>query len=224
MSRDEQAIWDRHWETLGKDRAAFGAIASLYRKSLLSRAVRHFLDKYFVREGFFVEAGSGTGQASGRISSDGRRLVALDFSLVALRSAREQGLHQHFLCADIRHLPFKTESVAGIWNLGVMEHFPEADGVEILREFGRVLEKKGVMVLFWPPEFGFSRLLLGPIEAIRSRGGRTYRFFPDEVNRLRSLRQARATMRSAGLEPVASRVSLRDLFVHVVAIARKASL
>ena len=67
-----------------------------------------------------------------------------------------------------------------------------------------------------------SRLVLAPIEWLRSRfRGRPFRFFPDEVNRLRSRRHASETLRAAGLEPVAADFTLRDAFIHIVAVGRK---
>ncbi len=97
-----------------------------------------------------------------------------------------------FLQGDITRLPLRDASIAGVWNLGFLEHFDESAGIRILREFRRVLAPGGHAVLFWPPEFGSSRLVLAPIEKLRSVArGSPFRFFPDEVNRLASRAHAR---------------------------------
>jgi SAM-dependent methyltransferase len=122
---------------------------------------------------------------------------------------------------DIHALPFADGELAGAWNLGVLEHFPAEEGRAILRELGRVLRPGACAVLFWPPSFGLSRLVLAPVEWVRSRPGRRFRFFPDEVNRMRSFAHARATLQGAGLEVAAVDFSWRDLFIHLVAVGRR---
>jgi SAM-dependent methyltransferase len=214
--------WERHWHSTGDSASLFGRTASLVRRVILSRAVRHYAEAYFPNEGVFLECGCGTGQSSSRIPRHGRKLIALDFSTAALAAARKVPAFTGFLQADIRGLPFPDGTVAGIWNLGVMEHFDAEATCRILKEFGRVLKPGAVAILFWPPEYGSSRWVLAPIEWIRSeRAGRPVRFFPDEVNRLRSKRHARAALREAALEPVAVDFTPRDGFIHMVLVARK---
>lgn len=223
QSASERAVWDRHWRGLqGGDSSFFGFLASLVRKTILCRAVRYYTDRFFAPRGYFVEAGCGTTQASATIARHERRLVALDFSLPALLAARGEAPHQFFLAGDIRRLPFRDGSLAGIWNLGVMEHFEPAVGREILVELRRALAPGAAAILFWPPEFGLSRLVLAPIEWMRTRvSGRPFHFFPDEVNRLTSLAHGRRSLAEAGLEPAAVAFSPRDSFIHVVAVGRK---
>jgi SAM-dependent methyltransferase len=189
---------------------------------VLRRAVAHYASRYFPSGGACVEAGCGTAQASESVATLGRHLVGLDFSLGVLAAARGGAApHRSWVRADIRALPFRDGALAGVWNLGVMEHFAPEDGRAILHEFRRVLAPGACAVLFWPPEFGLSRLVLAPIETLRSRPGRPFRFFPDEVNRLRSRRHARDTLRAGGFEPVAVDFTARDGFIHLVAVGRK---
>jgi SAM-dependent methyltransferase len=218
----ENEAWEKHWHATSGKASVFGRIASLVRTQVISRAVRHYAEAYFPPSGIFVECGCGTAQSSSRIARRGRTLVALDFSSAALLQARAVPVFSGFLQGDIFRLPFRDGSVAGIWNLGVMEHFDAEATREILLEFRRVLAPGGHGILFWPPEFGSSRWVLGPIERWRSRKGRPrFRFFPDEVNRLRSKRQARQALAEAGLEAPAIDFTPRDAFIHMVAVARR---
>ncbi len=218
----EQEIWERHWRSTARPDALVGRIAAAVRRHVLSRAVRHYTDRYFGRRGVFVECGCGTGQASARIVRNGRSLVALDVSPEALQQSRSVGSFTGRVQADIRRLPFRDGSVSGIWNLGVMEHFDPASGLAILREFRRVLEPGGCAILFWPPEFGSSRWVLGPVEwLVGRRRGSAFHVFPDEVNRIRSRAHAIETVRAAGLESVATDFTLRDAFIHMVVVARR---
>ena len=222
MSGSGRAEWDAHWSAISPRRSLFGRVASLVRRQLLSRAVRRYAERFFPSEGFVVEAGCGTAQSSGRIERGGRRPVALDFSAPALREARAVPLFTGAVQADIERLPFASASLSGLWNLGVMEHFEADRGVRILREFARVLRPGAHAILFWPPEFGSSRLVLAPIEGVRSvLSGRPFRFFPDEVNRLRSKEHACRLLAAAGLEVAGLEFSARDAFIHLVVVARR---
>jgi SAM-dependent methyltransferase len=220
-ARDDARVWDRHWEALSERSSLFGRLASLVRTGLLSRAVRAFADEHFPRGGIFVEAGCGTAESSSRIDPAGRTLVAMDISRLALRAARRVPVFRGLLQGDLFRLPFRDGSVSGLWNLGVMEHFPTEEGRALLAEFARVLAPGGVALLFWPPEFGSSHLLLAPIEALRSRPGAPFRFFPDEVNRLRSRAHAAKMLEGTGLEPAVRSFGPRTFFIHLVVVARK---
>lgn len=222
-ARDDARVWDDHWAALSGRRSLFGRLASFVRTSLLSRAVRAFADEHFSEDGVFVEAGCGTAESSSRIDPAGRTLVAMDISRLAVRAARRIPVFSGLLQGDLFRLPFQDASLAGLWNLGVMEHFQPEEGRALLREFARVLRPGGVALLFWPPEFGASRLLLAPIEALRSRPGVPFHFFPDEVNRLRSRTHGVAMLEGTGLEPVVLSFGPRDLFIHLVVVARKLS-
>ena len=218
----DRQVWDQHWQELqGGDSSFFGRLASWVRRRILARAVRHYTDRFFPADGVVVETGCGTAQASGELRR-GAVAVALDFSLPALLEARRgKPPHRLFVRGDIRALPFADDTVAGAWNLGVMEHFTPAEGEAILREHLRVLRPRARAIFFWPPEFGLSRLVLAPIELLRSRPRRPFRFFPDEVNRLRSLAHGRRTLAAAGFTPAAVDFGPRDAFIHVVAVGEK---
>ena len=216
------AEWDRHWRALASNRRFFGALASIVRRTVLRSAVAHYAERFLPRAGVLVETGCGTGQASGGIPRHARRLLGLDLSLPALRAARAGGAYRWVVAGDLRRLPIRDGAVAGIWNLGVMEHFLPADGRAILAEFRRVLRPGSPVLMFWPPEFGSSRLVLGPIERLARLLGRPHwTFFPAEVHRLRSRRHAHEELRAGGFEPVAVEFSARDAFLHVVAVGRR---
>ncbi len=218
----ELDVWDRHWRGFRGERSLFGTVASLVRRLVLCRAVRHYTGRYFAPQGWFADAGCGTGQASAQIEPAARRLLGLDFSFEALLEARRTSSYRALVQCDIRHLPFRDGSLAGVWNLGVMEHFHPPEGQEILRELARTLRPGGTALLFWPPEMGSSRLVVAPLEWVRTHvSGRKFELFPAEVNRLRSFRHARAMLRGGALEPAAVHFSFHDLFIHFVVVGRK---
>lgn len=222
LKGDIRESWDAHWARLDAPSSTFGRIASLVRRRLFSRAVRSYAERYLPRQGVLVEMGCGGAESSCRMPGSDRKLVALDFSAAALRQARGVGVFGSCIQGDLERLPFGPATVDGAWNLGVLEHFDQEKGIRVLAELRRVLKPAGVAVLFWPPRFGSSRLVLGPIEAVRSRAsGRPFRFFPDEVNQLRSKAHAREVFASAGLEPVTIDFPLRAALIHIVAVVRR---
>ena len=224
MSEPSRATWDEHWDAIQRDSSVFGRIASFVRVQVLSRAVAHYASRYLADDGPLLEAGSGSGQSSSRIGVRGRPRIALDYASRALRQARAVPVFDAFLQGDLTRLPLRDASISGLWNLGVLEHFDEAAGVRVLREFRRVLIPGGHAVLFWPPDFGSSRMVLAPIEKLRSwRRASRFQFFPDEVNRLRSRAHARRLLAAADLEERRIDFSCRDLFIHVVVVARRPS-
>ena len=217
----DRRSWNRHWRGLDHEASTFGKLASLVRRGILARAVRHHTDRYFGAGGIFVEVGCGSGEASAAIRRGGRHLVGCDYSMAAL-AATAATTYDSLVLADGARLPFRDASVAGIWNLGVMEHFLPATARAILGEFRRVLQPRCRAVMFWPPEFGSSRLVLAPIEwATSLLRRRTFRFFPDEVNRLATRRGARELLADAGLAPVAEHFTSVDAFIHVVVVAER---
>jgi len=221
--------WDEYWRDSAQDRSLFAVIAKLYRRFLISPAVRHYFRKYFRDEPGrrYLHAGCGSAESDRRIGFTRASLVLMDISREALLIAKRESKapNVHLVCGDIFRPPFREASFDGVWNLGVMEHFDPNQAAEILAEFRRVLRPGHVAILFWPPNFGSSRWILAPIERLLTwRRGRTFRFFPDEVNRLRSRGHALAIMKAADLEPIAADFTFRDCFIHLVAVGRKPSV
>lgn len=202
IPKEEEEAWLRHWSE-GNQQSAAQRFFSFYRKAIFARTVRHFTSKFFPEKGVFLEAGSGTAETSSLIpKSGGRTLLALDLVLPVL-----QRVHP---CMDIRvrgdifRLPFHDNSLDGIWNVGVMEHFlhPQIDA--ILREFHRVLKPGGRVILLWPATFSIPQRMLRVVEFfvnLRNKG-RKFQFHPDEISQIRSIREGREVLTRNQFHPV----------------------
>lgn len=215
--------WDSYWS--GQRRGGAGLydiLASFYREHVIKRALNHFLRRHFPAGARVLHAGCGGGQVDIDIVRH-LDVTALDISTAALhRYARENRGRALIVGGDLFRLPFADTSFAGVYNLGVMEHFQAEQIVPLLRELHRVLRPGGRVVLFWPPEFGLSVRVLGLVHWILNDVlRRNVHLHPPEPSRVPSCRQARAWLAASGFEDVRLYFGPRDLFTHLVVMARR---
>lgn len=143
---EQKDIWENYWKNNLKYK-----ILNFFRKNIISKEVRFYANSYLPDEGIILECGSGSGESSIHLSTNNKRiLIAVDISLSALKIAKEKNIYKHFVVGDICHLPFKKETVSGIFNIGVMEHFTKEQLKIILSVLKNVLVKGGKIVIFWP--------------------------------------------------------------------------
>jgi SAM-dependent methyltransferase/uncharacterized protein YbaR (Trm112 family) len=221
--KPEEIAWTEHWSD-SKQHSASQRFFSFYRKAVFARAVAYFVDHYLPREGVLVEAGSGTSETSMLIDKRGgcRTLAALDLIRPVLE--RCHPAMDVRVCGDIFALPFQDASIDGIWNVGVMEHFTHPQIDAILREFRRVLKPGSRVVLLWPAKFSIPQRILRVLEwfiNLRRRKDDKFRFHPDEISQLRSVRQGREVLTRNGFEPVAIDIGLRTLMAFETLVGEK---
>jgi SAM-dependent methyltransferase len=220
--RQEEVDWTEHWSA-EKQHSLSQRFFSFYRKTVFARAVAYFVDRYLSPEGVLVEAGSGTAETSMLIDkrNGGRSLVAVDLIRPVLE--RCHPVMDVRICGDIFSLPFPDGSIDGIWNVGVMEHFPHSQIDAILKEFRRVLKPQGRIVLLWPATFSVPQRILRVLEWFINlrRGTPKFRFHPDEISQLRSAKQGREVLTRNGFRPVAIDLGLRTLMAFETLIGEK---
>ncbi len=220
--QDYKIYWDMHWSK-NKD-SLFGKLGSAYRKNVMAGALSYYFERYFPKKGFFVEAGSGTSQTSVRIIKHQRKLVAVDISRHALKEAAKVPQIDEVVQADIFNLPFKNESIDGIWNLGVLEHFTPDQDEQILAEFRRVLRKNAPIIIFWPPKYSLNGMIFRAIEFFVNlfrMGKKPFRFYPDEINKPNSMNQTKKFFEKNGFRKVRVFFPWRNAFGDFVIVARK---
>jgi SAM-dependent methyltransferase len=220
--KPEEIAWTEHWSA-DNQQSASQRFFSFYRKAVFARAVAYFVHRYLPRAGVLVEAGSGTSETSMLIDkrNGACTLVAVDL----IRPVLE---HCHpamdvRVCGDIFALPFRENSIDGIWNVGVMEHFTHDQIDCILREFCRVLKPGARVVLLWPAVFSIPQRILRAGEWVINlrRGADKFRFHPDEISQLRSIRQGREVLTRNGFRPVAIDLGLRTLMAFETLVGEK---
>ncbi|PIQ84459.1 MAG: hypothetical protein COV75_02275 [Candidatus Omnitrophica bacterium CG11_big_fil_rev_8_21_14_0_20_63_9] len=221
------AGWDEYWlrAKRAQHQGLYARIAEFYRSQIISRAAARILARYLRNETgrHYLHAGCGSGGSDRRLACDRPTFHALDFSFTALTMNRARSLPgtHRFVCADLFHLPYRAQSIDGIFNFGVMEHLTEQDIERALAQFHRVMTPDGYVVLFWPPNFGLSVMVLTSWLWIVNRfRKRPMKLYPDEISRVRSFRWVRELMARAQFQVVRTEFGWRDLFTFVVVIAR----
>ncbi len=219
----EDKDWNNYWS--GKDKPThlvYDLIAAFYRRFIIRPSLNHFIRKYFDRDSQVMHAGCGSGQVDIGIA-DYIKISAIDISVQALSIYKKTNKHhQELIHGSIFSIPVENDFYDGIYNLGVMEHFPEDEIVKILSEFHRVLKPDGKCVLFWPPEFGLSVIFLKFVHFILNRVlKKDILLHPAEITRVTSKAQVADFLSKTGFSLVEYSFGIRDFFTYVVVIGQK---
>lgn len=219
-----RAEWDAYWsaESSGIKRL-YDVIAVIYRLFIIKPALNHYMKRYFAPGEPVLHAGCGGGQVDVDVVKR-FNVTALDISPVALERYRAlNGPNCTLLEGSILDIPADAGSFAGIYNLGVMEHFYEDDILDILRQFHRVVRPGGRLVLFWPPRYGLPNRVLRFVHyLINDVFKKPLKLHPDEFSPIESRAQIENWLNQTGFALVAFSFGPRDLFTHVVVVAERA--
>tara|TARA_Y100000034_G_C6843205_1_gene381699 strand:+ start:405 stop:1034 length:630 start_codon:yes stop_codon:yes gene_type:complete len=209
MSKD----WDTYWKKEGKS-----SIFTFVRTNVIAKELASILEKYFPKTGKFIDCGSGSSETSIKILPHQRELIALDLSEIALEKVKNNKSlpMTSTVHASIFDIPFKENSIDGIWNLGVMEHFHKEDILKILNEFHRVLKKDSYCILLWPSIYGPVNILFSSLGFILRK-----QFFPDEVSLYRSKTWIKSIIKDSKFNLVEVRWPLKGGLIYHEVIIKK---
>ncbi len=213
--------WNEYWNKQNeKNSSLYGFIAQFYRKLLIKRSLNYFIIKNFKKNSKLLHAGCGSGQVDKDISKI-MNLTALDFSYSALKIYLKENKNKLVL-GDIFSLPLKNNSYDGVYNLGVLEHFQEKEIHDLLKEINRVLKKNGKVVIFWPPVFGLSVIVLRVLQFfLKQILKREIKLHPDEVSLLKSRTHAEKIFKKAGFNMDKFYFGFKDFFTQAVIVGTK---
>lgn len=221
MTIDSKKSWDNYWESHFSSKSSQKLIYFI-RTRLIARSVRNFIDRYFKDSGIFMEMGSGSSQTSVLLNKRSRKLYALDFAFNAVSHARFIPVMDGGIQGNLFSLPFRNDSVDGIWNLGVMEHFTDSEIDTILAEFHRALKSGSCAILFWPPLIGWYKIAALILETLLSLVKiKRVKLYPDEINLIRGRKKIKSFCDRNGF--ILERCSgvCWDLFAYKVVVIRK---
>jgi SAM-dependent methyltransferase len=215
--------WDEYWAKAPKARnRAYDRFAVFYRKYIIRPYLKRFFSRYFMGKAVILHAGCGGGQVEEGIIDPGS-VIGLDISGNALSLYKKNHPGSALIRGDIMATGFRNESLDGIYNLGVMEHFSEEEIHRILSEFHRVLKKEGVIILFWPPAYGATVIFLRGVHFFyRSVLKKNIRLHPAEPSLIRSRSHVEAMVAGAGFRMRSYDFGTGDLFTYAVVVLEKA--
>ena len=198
-------------------------MASFYRRLIIRPAFERSIRANFSLRSRLLHAGCGTGQVDSRLMSQ-FDIVGLDHSARAIELyVATNGETAEAKIGSIFELPFPDSSFQGVYNLGVMEHFPRQEIVAALREFHRVLTPEGKIVLWWPPERGTSVMILKVASAVLKifASKQSESLFPTECSRIQTRENTREILAEAGFILKEFRLGIGDLYTQVLVVATK---
>ncbi len=147
-------MWSNYWNNENKKLSFYGKfkleIKKFIRNQVFAKEFAKYMNKVYLTDSIIVEAGSGSGGACSLLKNNKYNLIALDLTYEALHHCKKYPQIKNYLQADIFSIPLKNNSIDGVWNSGVMEHFYPNDNFKQLKEFHRVLKPGGQILLFWP--------------------------------------------------------------------------
>jgi dolichol-phosphate mannosyltransferase len=221
LTEQDRQGWDQYWSEKKSQSShlVYDLIAAFYRKAIIRPALNHYVRRHFGQGAKLLHAGCGSGQ----VDVDVRHyadIAALDISPAALSFYRKvNGAQCRLIHGSMFAIPSGEGSYAGIYNLGVMEHFEEALIVEALKEFRRVLVPGGKVLLFWPHEYGSSVTVLKLVHFVLNRIlKKNVKLHPDEITRIRNRSQARRLLDAAGFDLTEYSFGPRDFFTHAILV------
>jgi len=218
--------WDRYWQEGGRSasKSAYDIVARFYRNYLIKPTLNRFIKSTFAAHAELVHAGCGGGEVDTDVVRYAK-VTAVDISPVAISKYRaNHGAQAECMVMDIFRLSHIGRRFDGLYNLGVMEHFEENQLREILLEFNRTLKPGGRLVLFWPPVYGLSVIVLKIIHFVLNRVLlRNVQLHPAEPSKVRSRIQIQRLLDESGFNLESFSFGPRDAFTYAVIVAAKRS-
>jgi len=216
--------WNTYWglSDRNKTHPLYNMIAAFYRQFIISPNLNRFALKYFSKTDIVLHAGCGSGQVDTTLTQM-RSIIALDLSPKALYlyKTNNHGVKE-LIQASIFAIPIKSETLDGIYNLGVMEHFTIDEVQNALNEFYRVLKPGGQILLFWPHRMGLSVMALKVIHvALNSFSKKTIQLHPPEITYIQSKSHANQLLEKGGFSLCHYSFNISDAFTQAVVIGKK---
>ncbi|MEW6295024.1 MAG: class I SAM-dependent methyltransferase [Candidatus Diapherotrites archaeon] len=116
-----------------------------FLRKLVHERIKDFSGK---KNLMILDAGCGTGILAKELSAT-VKVMGLDLSMRALLYCRKRGL-RNLVNAPIEKLPFKNNSFDAVLSLDVLCHKWVESDLKALKEFNRVLKKKGIIIINEP--------------------------------------------------------------------------
>ena len=148
-----------HWDRVAKGwslKSHSNELLAEHKRKTYLRLVSKWADvvnsQVILKTDLFAEA-FGPEQFLFDLASANSNIVAIDVSRQVVVRAKRQAKHHgvdtgKYLCCDVKHLPFRSDSFDLVISDSTLDHFPcETDIITALKELGRVLRVDGTLIL-----------------------------------------------------------------------------
>ncbi len=141
--------WDYFW--------SLDKTAKFTKESWSKKRIKTILAKYLFKDALILDAGCGSGFFSKYFSDTGLNVFSLDYSIEALRIAKEITEGKASVINEDLTAPDLPEKISSrfdfIFSDGLLEHFDYDKQNIILRNLIALLKKDGCLITFVPNKF-----------------------------------------------------------------------
>jgi len=215
--------WNEYWDQKSeKSSAAYDAIATVYRNTIIKRRLEATIKREFPSGARLLHAGCGSGQVDAGLHEHAK-ITAIDISPSALATyGRHNPQAEAVRHASIFDLPFPDQSFDGAYNLGVVEHFQKDELARAFSELRRVLKPGGKIVVFWPHAHATSVKLLSSAHwVLNDVLHKDIRLHPPEVSLIHSRKEAAELLDAGCFDLESYDFGVGDFFVQSVVVGAR---
>jgi len=119
---------------------------NLQMENFVTRYTKKYLSP---DDGLILEGGCGRGKHVAELVSHGYRCIGIDYAPATVKETSHTYPQLDIRLGDVRRLGFETDTFAGYWSLGVIEHYWEGYR-QIVSEMERVIRPNGYLFLTFP--------------------------------------------------------------------------
>ena len=209
--------WDRYWKARDvKGRNWYAVLASIYRRLFIVNRLHAILRDEFSSGASLLHVGCGGGEVDKKSTSE-FQITGLDISPEALALYRHHYPQAKTLRGNILEGPVVC-GFDGIYSLGLVEHFSQADIIKILNSMHASIKVGGKAVIFWPHRFAPSVFVLRIISGIRKLMGWSEPLHPSEPSLLVSKAEAFEIISKTNWQIRSYDYGIRDLWIQAALV------
>jgi dolichol-phosphate mannosyltransferase len=221
-SKNDADGWNQYWKAGSSNgRNWYAYLASIYRHLFIARRLERLLCRHFRRGDQLYHIGCGGGEVDDRACRL-FNIVGVDISQEARRLYSRKYPNSQVREGNILDAPL-APPFAGVYSLGLVEHFSHKDIIKILQNMRNSIHPEGKALIFWPHRNAPSVYFLRCASLVRRCMGIYEALHPPEPSLLRSREEAQCLVTQAGWEVVEYEFSFRDLWIQAAIVLRPAN-
>jgi len=221
-SKNDAEGWDEYWKAdMSNGRNWYAILASIYRHLFIARRLERLLCRHFRRGDQLYHIGCGGGEVDDRACRI-FNIIGVDISQEARRLYSRKHPNSQVREGNILDAPL-APPFAGVYSLGLVEHFSHKDIIKILQNMRNSIHPEGKALIFWPHRNAPSVYFLRCASFVRRCMGIYEALHPPEPSLLRSREEAQCLVAQAGWEVVEYEFSPRDLWIQAAIVLRPAN-